>query len=95
MIDNITLEYLVVQKPGNIVTDMDGEKVMMNILNSKYYNLGNNGGRIWELIKAPMSIHELIETLMNEYEVEQSICEEHVLTFLSHLSSEGLIDWSK
>ena len=29
-----------VQKEGNVVSDMDGEKVMLSIHNGKYYNLG-------------------------------------------------------
>jgi len=31
---------------GNIVSNMDGEKVMLSIKNGKYYNLGEIGGFI-------------------------------------------------
>ena len=43
------------QQPGNIVSDMDGEKVMLSIQSGKYYNLGTLGGEIWELMKEPIS----------------------------------------
>ena len=50
---------------------MDSEKVMMSINNGKYYNLGEIGGVIWDSIKSPISVNELIITLISEYEVEK------------------------
>lgn len=79
------------QIEGNIVSDMGGEKVMLNIQQGKYYNLGDVGGEIWERIKDPILIQELIGTLMAQYDVEQTECEEQVLSFLDHLVMEGLV----
>ena len=39
------------QIKGNIVSDMSGEKIMLSIEKGKYYNLGEIGGEIWELIQ--------------------------------------------
>ncbi|MGO4496754.1 lasso peptide biosynthesis PqqD family chaperone [Paenibacillus sp. 2RAB27] len=88
---NIPLHYQFVQGKGNIVSDMDGDKVLMNIANGRYYNLGKIGGRIWELIATPNSAIELVTKLLSEYDVEQTICEEHVISFLRHLLDEKLI----
>ena len=82
---------MIVQCTGNIVSDMDGEKVMMSIHNGKYYNLGEIGGVIWDLIKSPISVDQLIATLMLEYEVVKSECEEQVVSFLDLLYKEKLI----
>ena len=48
-IQTISLNSTVMQSEGNIVSDMDGEKVMMSVSNNKYYNLGVMGGEIWEM----------------------------------------------
>lgn len=88
---SIPLQHQFVQEKGNIVSDMDGDKVMMNITNGKYYNLGKIGGRIWELIAEPIAAHEIVVILMSEYEVEQGVCEEHVGSFLKHLLDEKLV----
>ena len=48
-VKQISLQDLVVQIPGNIVSDMGGEKVMMSINNGKYYNLGEIGGRYLDI----------------------------------------------
>ncbi|AWD67027.1 MULTISPECIES: lasso peptide biosynthesis PqqD family chaperone [Priestia] len=88
---DISMNQLVSQETGHIVSDMDGEKVMLSISNGKYYNLGEIGGEIWEKIKEPISVSELISTLVTQYNVEQSDCEEQVIAFLSGLIKEGLI----
>ncbi|KRE97067.1 metallophosphoesterase [Paenibacillus sp. Soil766] len=93
MITNQTLDITqeVVQKDGHIVSDMGGEKVMLSIENGKYYNLGSVGGIIWDLIQEPMKVEHLIDKLIEQYDVERSVCEGHVLSFLEHMVKEGLI----
>lgn len=91
MINSISLDCVIVQNPGSIVSDMNGDKVMMNIRNGKYYNMGKVGGRIWELVETPHSINKIIVQLTNEYEVELKECEAQVMSFLELLSTEGLI----
>ncbi|MDW0116266.1 lasso peptide biosynthesis PqqD family chaperone [Sporosarcina thermotolerans] len=76
---------------GNIVSDMDGETVMLSIESGKYYNLGNLGGVIWDLMGEPISFEKLIENLLSNYDVEQSECEAQVSAFLKQLLGEGLI----
>nr|WP_263325101.1 lasso peptide biosynthesis PqqD family chaperone [Neobacillus sp. Marseille-Q6967] len=88
----ISLKDTVVQGEGNIVSDMGGEKVMLSVKNGKYYNLGDIGGEIWELIKSPTSITKLVAMLTARYEVKESVCEQQVLSFLEHLLNEGLIE---
>lgn len=87
----LSLKHHVVQGEGNIASDMDQEKVMLNIENGKYYNLGNIGGSIWDEISEAILVEELIEKLLNKYDVQREQCETHVLSFLSHLQSEKLI----
>ncbi|ASK63710.1 PqqD family protein [Virgibacillus phasianinus] len=79
------------QEQGNIVSDMDGEKVMLSIHNGKYYNLGHMGGEIWEQIKDPITTEDLIAYLMDHYDVERDECQEQVLSFLNLLLDEKLI----
>ncbi|MCE7792758.1 lasso peptide biosynthesis PqqD family chaperone [Salipaludibacillus sp. CUR1] len=87
----VSLKHIVSQNEGNIVSDMDGEKVMLSIKNGKYYNLGEIGGAIWELVEEPVVIEEVIYTLLSEYDVTHEECKEHVFSFLTRLSEEGLV----
>ncbi|MGG4340588.1 lasso peptide biosynthesis PqqD family chaperone [Paenibacillus lautus] len=87
----ITTDALVVQSEGFLVSDMDGEKVMLSIENGKYYNLGRIGGRIWELISSPVTISNMVDQLVLEYEIEPELCEQQVRLFLKQLATEGLV----
>jgi hypothetical protein len=89
--EDILLETKIAQIPGNIVSDMDGEKVMLNIGNGKYYNLGEMGGVIWDMIKESITVDLLINKLLKEYEVDKKECENHVRAFIIMLFAEGLI----
>jgi hypothetical protein len=80
------------QVKGNIVSDMGGEKVMLSVSKGKYYNLGEIGGEIWDLLTEQITISELIAKLLSKYNVDQQECEEQVFSFLENLLKEGLIE---
>lgn len=88
----ISLHHRLVQGKGNIVSDMGGEKVMLSVHNGKYYNLGEIGGRIWELMEHPTTAGDVVSALTAEYEVSRQDCEQHVISFLEMLSRENLIE---
>lgn len=79
------------QVPGNIVSVMDGETVMLSIQNGKYYNLGEIGGVIWNELASPLTPRELVERLTAEYEIEPEECARQVHRFLDMLLKESLI----
>lgn len=88
----VSLQNEVTQGKGNIVSNMGDEKVMLSINNGKYYNLGEIGGDIWDLIEAPIEVNKIVTNLMSSYQVEQLECEDQVISFLNHLYTEGLIE---
>ena len=87
----ILVEDVIAQKIGLDSTDMDNEIVMMDINKGKYYGFNSVGSRIWELIEKPLSVKEVISILLKEFNVDNKICEDTVLTFLNRLYNEKLI----
>jgi len=57
---------------------LEGEVVIMNKRDNVYYGLNDVGGRIWQLIKEPRVVSDLIDTLMKEYEVDRTTCASEV-----------------
>ncbi|MDQ0194100.1 lasso peptide biosynthesis PqqD family chaperone [Paenibacillus wynnii] len=90
-VSTLSVNDVLVQCEGNIVSDMDGEKVMLSIEKGKYYNLGEVGGAIWETLSTPLSVKDIIYKIQTAYEVEADICEQDVIPFLQHLIEEELI----
>ncbi len=72
-------------------SEIDGETIMMSIDNGKYYGLNSVASRIWEIIKDEPLFSELIEKLMEEYDIEKKQCEIETLDFLTNLIKNKLI----
>ena len=72
-------------------TDLDGEKVMMNLDKGEYFMMNEVGSRIWEIISEPINVKEIINTLCNEYEVNEEACKDTVIEFLGRLDNADLI----
>lgn len=79
------------RKPGIMTADMNGATVMMDIETGKYYNLGETGGRIWELLESPLSLDALLDALTKEYSVSVEQCEKDTVPFLASLVERGLL----
>lgn len=91
ILNNIKNDSTISQVPGNIVSNMNGEIVMLNIENGKYYNLGEIGGVIWEKIGNVITYQQLVSDLLLEFDVTKSECEQHVIEFINSLQAENLV----
>lgn len=79
------------RRAGIMTADMNGSTVMMDIETGKYYNLGEIGGYIWELLESPMKITILIDKLTKEFNVSREQCEKDTIPFLNSLVERGLL----
>ena len=79
------------RREGLMTADMNGSAVMMDIMTGKYYNLGQVGGRIWELLEQPMTVAALVEKLTAEYDVSAKQCRADIGPFLAKLVENGLL----
>jgi hypothetical protein len=82
---------VVAQTKELVSSDLDGETVLLSIETGKYYNMDPIGSRIWQLIKEPMSVSQLIDILLDEFNVDREQCEKELLTFLNKLAEDHLI----
>ncbi|NQX48308.1 lasso peptide biosynthesis PqqD family chaperone [Paenibacillus tritici] len=87
----LSLDSVLVQREGNIASDMDGEKVMLNVKNGKYYNLGEVGGEIWEALASPVSIRRIAEVMQEIFEVPAELAQQDVTDFVQNLLNEDLV----
>lgn len=86
----IALTNTVTRSPDQISGDIDAEVVLLSIENGKYYQMSVMGTHIWSRIEKPVQVATLIEQLLEEFDVERSVCEAEVLAFLSKLQAERL-----
>lgn len=74
-----------------MTADMNGATVMLDIESGKYFNLGEIGGRIWEILEQPTSVKDLVSILVQEYDVTEEQCLEDIVPFLEKMLNRGLV----
>lgn len=79
------------RKSGLMTANMNGSAVMMDISTGKYYNLGETGGRIWDLLEQPTTLSDLIQALTAEYAVSAEQCKADIQPFLQQLVDRSLL----
>lgn len=73
------------------VTDLSGEKVMIDFDSGKYFMIKGVGNDIWDMIQQEITVGEIISRLLLEYEVSEAECEQSVLEFLNNLKEFDII----
>ena len=68
------------------------EAVVLNLKVGAYHGLNSVGARIWNLIQAPRTVHEIRDAIVHEYDVDPDRCERDVLVLLRDLATEGLVE---
>lgn len=74
------------------VSDLSGEKAMIDFETGKYYLIKGTGNDIWDMIQEEITVGDIIEKLLEEYDVTREKCTESVFEFLENLKTKGFID---
>ena len=81
---------IVLKKKLN-VTDLAGEKVMVDFECGKYFLIKGVGNDIWDMVQEEITPNEIIEKLLSEYDVSREDCEKSVMEFLEKMESLNFI----
>lgn len=74
------------------ISDLAGEKVMIDFETGKYFLIKGTGNVIWDLIQEEITTEKIIEKLLEEYDVSREECEKSVIEFLEKLESLSFIE---
>ena len=88
----VLLDSTIVRSPDQVSTDLGGEVVILSLQSPQYFGLGDVGARIWDIIREPKTVKEILETVLNDYDVEPERCERDLLAVLQELADEGLVE---
>jgi hypothetical protein len=72
-------------------TELDQETVLMSVDAGAYYGLEGPAQSIWQALVEPLTLNQLMDQLVAEYEVPRETCQEDVVRFLEQLEREGLL----
>jgi hypothetical protein len=89
--ETIKPQTYIKRNPEMVTSNIDGEIVMMSIDQGEYYGLDEIGSRIWELLENPITLEQLINKLIEEFEVDEETCKSDTLDFLNQMLEKNIV----
>ena len=87
----ITKNSIVSRKKGVLFSRLDDELLGIDSQAGFCYSLNETGGRIWEMISAPISVLDICSQIRTEFEVNEYECQNEVIELLLKLMKSDLI----
>jgi hypothetical protein len=88
----ITLQTIISRrKEGLLVSELGKEAVMMDIDNGNYIGLNETGKVIWDLIEEPLKVEDLIEKLVQKYDISKDQCSSETLEYLNRMQEQNIL----
>lgn len=74
------------------VTDLSGEKVMIDFSTGKYFLLKGAANEIWDMLANDITISDIRKSLMEIYDVDAETCTCSIRNFLLQMQQNGFIE---
>jgi hypothetical protein len=88
----ITTDSTVVATAHQVTAAVHGEAVILQMKDGIYYSLDAVGARVWSRLQQPVTVHELRDLIVAEYDVDADRCERDLLALLHDLAAASLIE---
>jgi hypothetical protein len=88
----IAFESSVQVPPDVLLSEQDGESVLLNLKTETYFGLDEVGTRMWSALTTADSIQRAYEKLEAEYEVDAGRLREDLVALLEKLVENGLLE---
>jgi coenzyme PQQ synthesis protein D (PqqD) len=70
---------------------MEGETIVLALPSSRYFTITGVGTRLFELLAEDISIDELVDTIVEEYEVDAGTARTDIEAFIGRLRDAQLL----
>jgi hypothetical protein len=67
------------------------ETVMLDVADGTYFGLQDVGKVIWDHLDGPLTLEELCERLVDQFDVDVDTCRRETSAFLESLHAQGLL----
>ena len=75
-----------------IVQELEGEAVLLNMANGKFFGLNPVGKRMWELLSEFGEAEKVLRQLLQEYEATEDQLRQDLSVFIDTLTTKGLVE---
>jgi hypothetical protein len=92
MASSLSERSTVVAVERQVSSDLGGEVAILDLASGMYYGLDEVGARVWELIRKPRVVEEVVGVILDEYDVGAKEGRDDVLALLQELADKGLVE---
>lgn len=75
-----------------MISNLGDEVVLMDIQQGHYININPVGSVIWDKLAAPVTVKDLIQSLVEEFDITTAQCEGDTLKFLQKLQQHHMLN---
>jgi len=87
----VRMDTMIRAAESQVSCDLAGEAVVLSLESGTYYGLNPVAARIWELVQEPRSVRELVDQLVQEYEVDADACATESVELIEQLAEWDLV----
>lgn len=81
----------VAMDPDVLFRELDGEMVLLNLKDERYYGLDEVGSRTWQLLSEHGDVQQVIGQLLEEYDVDEERLRSDIAELIDELVSARLL----
>jgi len=74
--------------------NLEGEAVLLNPQTGKYFGINEVGCSFWEKVDGKKSIADIIDLLLNEYDVERKTLENDINELVAAMEKQNIVIYS-
>jgi hypothetical protein len=79
-------------RQGQLSTRVGSETAILHCAKGLYFGVNATGTRVWALLQRPIRVGELLDHLLNEFDVDAERCRHDLIGFLQHLLRSDLVE---
>jgi hypothetical protein len=85
-------EDILLRSSGIVWSDLDGDTVLLDAEAGTYYTLNEVAASVWDKIDGKRAIGEILELMLEEYDVDQLTLEKDLEGLVADLEDKGLVE---
>jgi hypothetical protein len=82
---------IISRSPSVLISEVDGDIVVLSIERGRYFGLDYIGSDIWKRIEPPCSFATLIDRLAADYEADRATIVSDVQSLLGHMAKHDVV----
>ena len=72
--------------------EVDGETVLLDMNSENYFGLDEVGTVMWQTLQEKAVLSDVLESLLEVYDVEEEVLKKDLLHFVERLEESGLLE---